>query len=346
MSTEHVLLLGGTRFIGAHLVRILQEANYEVTVFHRGQHAWPFPDGPAPNVINGNRKNIEDLEKVARARDWSAVVDLVAFTAADSSIAIEAFHEQCGIFAHISTGSVYQVLRDYHNPYAEDDAMLFEDPLPLVDEDLEHPAMVYGLGKRGCEEALLAAHEESGFPVTIIRPPIVSGPLDHSLRDASYLHRLRDGGPLLVPATSGAFRHVAVQDLGRLILAAIEEWDASLGEAFNAGGASILSLSEYLQLFATVLGLPEPTILPVPFDVLEARVGLGSQPFGYPRTAVPDITKAQMLLGWQPRRAEQYLPEVAQWVEYVYQGEKPASYTDYRERELAYAKELIGAPVG
>jgi len=348
MSTPHVLLLGGTRFIGAHLTRILQEAGYDVTVFHRGQHAWPIPSQQPPHEILGDRKELADLERAARAREWSAVVDLVAFTAADSSKAIEAFHERCEIFAHISTGSVYQVLRDYHNPYHEEDALLFADPLPLHDQDPEHPAMAYGLGKRGCEEALLQAHEETGFPVTIIRPPIVSGPLDYTLRDASYYYRLRDGGPLLVPATSGAFRHVAVQDLARLILLAIEEWDASLGEAFNAGGGSILSLSEYLQLFARVLGLPEPEILPVTFDQLDQRVGLASQPFGYPRTAIPDLTKAQLLLGWTPRRAEQYLPEVAAWLESNYQGEKPESYSAYRDRELELAQELMrqGSVVG
>ncbi|MEO7995221.1 MAG: NAD-dependent epimerase/dehydratase family protein [bacterium] len=342
MSQEHVLLLGGTRFIGPHCVTALREAGYEPTVFHRGKTAWPGL-GPEPASIIGDRKEAADLATAARAHDWSAVIDLTAYKPAESALAMDAFNERTNIFVHISTGSVYQVLKDYHNPYAEEDALLFSDPAPLVDEDPNDPGMAYGLNKRACEEVLLQAYEENGFPVTIIRPPIVSGPLDYTLRDATYLMRVRDGGPLIVPVNSGAFRHVAVQDLAKLIVASIDCWDASIGEAFNAGGASLFSLPEYLLCLARILNLPEPAIVPIPMETIEREIGMASQPFGYSRSAVPDIAKAQLILDWSPRRAEEYLPEVIQWVEQEYQGEPPKSYSEHREKELAVARDALAS---
>lgn len=346
MTNGPVLLLGGTRFIGPHCVRALREAGYEPVVFHRGQSAWPWPGEAAPAAIRGDRREPGALAMAAHQREWAGVIDLTAFNGADSQMAIAAFNGRCESFVHISTGSVYQVLRGYPNPYAEDDALLFADHPPLADEDPAQPGMRYGLGKRACEEALLTAYEDDGFPVTIIRPPIVSGPLDYTLRDASYLLRLRDGGPLVVPATSGAFRHVSVTDLAELIILALDQWDAAVGEVFNAGGGSILSLTEYLELAAALLGLQEPQIVPLPFEVIEARIGMGSQPFGYPRTAIPDITKAQSVLGWQPARAPESLPAAFDWAEREYQGPVPESYSAYRELELATVKELAGAGVG
>ncbi|HYE76422.1 MAG TPA: NAD-dependent epimerase/dehydratase family protein [bacterium] len=338
MSQEHVLLLGGTRFIGAHLVQSLREAGYEPTIFHRGKSPWPWGDPPVE--ILGDRKEPGELVKLASLRDWAAVVDLTAFTAPDSAHAIAAFNEHTEVFVHISTGSVYHVLQDFHNPFSEEDALLFADPLPLVEEPADSPPMAYGLGKRACEEVLFNAYEESGFPVTVIRPPIVSGPLDYTLRDYAHILRVRDGGPLLVPAPSGSFRHVAVQDLARLIVQAIDLWDASIGEAFNAGGASILTLAEYYQLLCRLLDLPAPTIVPVAHGTLMEQIGPGSQPFGYDRNAIPDIVKAQSLLDWQPRRAEEYLPEVIAYFEHDYTGKQPESYTEYREKELAFARTL------
>ena len=334
--------MGGTRFIGPHVVASLRESGYEPTVFHRGKSAWPVLCGEAPRVIIGDRKEPADLKRAAEAEEWSGVVDMTAMTAADSAAAVAAFNERTGVFVHISTGSVFHVLKDFHNPYAEDDALLFAEQPPYIDEAPDHPAMVYGLGKRGCEETLLTAYEETGFPATIVRPPIVSGPLDYTLRDYSYLLRLRDGGPCVVPINSGSFRHVAVQDLAKLIVLTIDLWDASIGEAFNAGGGSILSLTEYLRLFASLLGLPEPTIVPIPFATIEREIGAGSQPFGYDRNAIPDIAKAQAVLDWQPRRAVEYLPEVADYFERHYAGDKPKGYTECREKELRVAEGLVG----
>ena len=339
MSAEQVLILGGTKFIGPHLVRALREAGYEPTVFHRGTTPWPWDD--APPALLGDREQAADLRAAARAADWEAVCDLTAFKPTDSALAAEAFQDRCGIFLHVSTGSVYQVIEAYHNPYSENDAQLFASALPLVREtEPDHPAVQYGLNKRACEETLLRAFEERGFPVTIIRPPIVSGPLDYTLRDYSHLLRLRDGGPLIVPVNAGAFQHVAVQDLADLMVKMLELWDMSIGEAFNAGGASLFSLSEYYSTFARLLGLPEPVIHAVPFDTIEREIGEGSQPFGYPRNAVPDIAKARWLLDWEPRRAECYLPEIAAYFEGEYRGPEPESYTKYRAAELRLAGAL------
>ncbi len=59
---DSALVIGGTRFIGRHLVSELLEADYDVTIFNRGNHDNPFADDDRVGHIEGDRTNDSALE--------------------------------------------------------------------------------------------------------------------------------------------------------------------------------------------------------------------------------------------------------------------------------------------
>ena len=60
----------------------------------------------------------------------------------------------------------------------------------------DHGDWAYGVGKRGCEDALAAAFARDGFPSTRLRVPMINGERDYTRRLEGYLWRLLDGGPV------------------------------------------------------------------------------------------------------------------------------------------------------
>lgn len=75
-----VLVLGGTRFVGARLARRLVEGGAEVTVLHRGMTGEP-PEGTI--AVIGDRAEADGLAGLGEAR-FHAVVDFSGYTGVDA----------------------------------------------------------------------------------------------------------------------------------------------------------------------------------------------------------------------------------------------------------------------
>ena len=194
-----VLVIGGTRFMGYQLTWRLVAAGHEVTLLNRGTHADPF--GARVSRLRADRTQKEFFTALA-GREFDAAVDFAAFQRADAEGVVKALEGRVGHYVLISTGQVYLVRAD--------------PPVPAREEDYDGPLMAeappghrdrgdweYGMGKRACEDVLAAAWSERRFPSTRLRIPIVNGERDHLRRLESYVWRILDNGPLLVPDGGG-----------------------------------------------------------------------------------------------------------------------------------------------
>ena len=101
-----ILILGGTRFVGRHLVTAALERNHEVTLFNRGNHSIPYEI----EIIRGDRTS--DLDKL-RNRSWDAVVDTSGLLPRRVRSAAEFLADSTGVYVFISSQSAYQ---DVSNP--------------------------------------------------------------------------------------------------------------------------------------------------------------------------------------------------------------------------------------
>src|SRR5262245_44170835 len=98
-----VLVLGGTVFLGRHIVSSALARSHEVTLFNRGRHN---PDlFPSVEKLRGDRDG--DLS-VLRGRSFDAVIDTSGYTPAQVEAAAKALGQDAGHYTFISSISVYR----------------------------------------------------------------------------------------------------------------------------------------------------------------------------------------------------------------------------------------------
>jgi nucleoside-diphosphate-sugar epimerase len=170
------------------------------------------------------------------------------------------------------------------------------------------------------------------FPWTVIRPPAVFGPADHTLRIAAYIQRVADGGPLLVPVETYEWQAgVAwVKDIGFACALACDLRRDTAHKAYNAAFEGV-SLRGLVEGIARALNLPA-RLHPVPF----AELPEGASPYGPDprRSAGYVLDRARGELGFEPSALEDALAETLAW----YRVARP-SHPGYanRAKELALA---------
>src|SRR5262249_55733884 len=160
----------------------------------------------------------------------------------------------------ISSGQVYLVREGCPRPAQETD---YDGPLlpgPSTDS-LEQEEWRYGIDKRAIEDILTAAWEEQRFPATRLRLPMVNGERDHFRRLESYLWRIVDGGPLLVPdGGTNVTRHAYSGSVVQAIMRLLGQED-TLGQAYNLCQDETPTLAVLLSRLAELVGAPTRQVM-------------------------------------------------------------------------------------
>jgi nucleoside-diphosphate-sugar epimerase len=303
------LVLGGAGFVGAAACKELMRRGVETIAAGRKER----PFGTFTSYVAFDRTDEAQLAKAIAQTEPDVLLDLACYQPKEVEAAARQFRGQRYIF--ISTG-VYPSLDG--RPARE------EDFLPLAGDPPD--ALDYLEGKRWCETVLARLGD---FPWTVIRPPAIFGPADHTLRIAAYIQRVADGGPLLVPAES--YERQAglawVKDVGYACALACDLRKTTAHEAYNVAFEGV-SLRDLIEGIARALGVPA-RLHSVPF----AQLPDGASPYGPDpkRSAGYVIEKARRELGFEPSALEDALAETLAW----YRVAKP-SHPGYANR----AKEL------
>jgi nucleoside-diphosphate-sugar epimerase len=284
-----VLVLGGNRYIGRHLVDELARQGHEVTVFN--SHPSPLPEGV--RRLHGDRKVPGVIEEVlGPVRDeFEAVFDNTSYQTTDVEPLVELFRGRLRHYIFTSSTAVY-LWSDIH-PVRED--------FPVSDDDARNPSRAYGAGKVRCERLLRGEFEQSGFPFSSLRVGHTLGP--HSplpTREPGFFARLEAGRPILLPGDGLAFIHlVHIDDVARSMCAVLGT-DASAGQIYNVNGAQFVTMAGYVRLMADVAGV-EPNIVYVPREIAKTvRPPIIHWAEWYRGGMVFSIEKARRELGWEP----------------------------------------------
>jgi nucleoside-diphosphate-sugar epimerase len=254
----HVLVIGGTRFVGRLLVFRLLAEGKKVTLLNRGSIADPF--GQTVERLHGDRRS-GDFPRLLEGRTFDAAVDLAAYTGDDGRRSAEVLAGKVGHLVTISTGQVYLVRDRAPAPAREEHYAGPTMPRPAEPRELEE--WEYGMGKRACEDALAVAWAERRFPATRVRIPMVNGERDHFRRVEGYLWRLLDGGPVLLP-DGGAHpvRHVYGGEVARFLAGVLGD-EATFGKAYNVAQEEAPTLAQLVGRLRSHLG-SHAEIVPVP----------------------------------------------------------------------------------
>jgi nucleoside-diphosphate-sugar epimerase len=265
------LVIGGTRNLGPDLVAALIARGDRVTVLNRGV----TPDDLPREVLRlrADRSDAAELGAALRGLSFDLVVDTALYTGPDAESVARVLDGRALRYVFWSTGQVYLVRTGLSAPYGEDD---YDGPVmgePLRSSTIDHDNWRYGVDKRAAEDALLAALRSRAFPYVSLRMPMINSPRDHYTRLAAYVHRLMDGGPILVPDDQGSLRlrHVFGGDVVAATLRAGEA-HVPAGTCVNVSQDEALTLEEMLAPIGRLLRRPV-TIVKRPRAELE-RQGL------------------------------------------------------------------------
>jgi len=229
-----VLVLGGTLFLGRHVVEAALDRGDEVTIFNRGRtSADLFPE---VEHLRGDR-DAGDLDAL-RGREWDAIVDTSARVPRWVRDTARLAAETGAHYTFVSSISVY---RDLSTAGVREDAPVHT----LEDETDEHipDAETYGALKALCERALEDELPGRGLSV---RAGLIVGPHDNTGRFTYWVHRIARGGTVLAPEPRDQpVQFVHARDLADWMLASAER---RLTGVFNATGPETpLTLGELLD---------------------------------------------------------------------------------------------------
>lgn len=174
----HLLILGGTVFVGRHIVEAALAAGHRVTLFHRGLHGADLH--PQAERLHGDRD--ADLS-VLRGRRFDAVIDTCGYRPEQLLAVVDALGaDAIPHYVFISSISAYRGFAP---------GRAYDETAPLAEG---HEG--YGALKARCEAAI-----EAALPgrVARVRPGLIVGPHDPTGRFTYWPQRLRRGGEVLAP---------------------------------------------------------------------------------------------------------------------------------------------------
>lgn len=271
-----VLVIGGTRFIGAHVVRQVHNEGGEITVFHRGQNQNSIlPD--VEHILDPSAEYPITTFPDALLRQWDVVIHMVAMGEADTKAAVQTFAKHARRFVLISSGDVYRaygrLTRIEPGP---------PEPAPLVEGSslrtvlYPYRGMEAHIGSYATDYdktlAEKAVQDARDVDWTILRLPKVYGPEDNA--DLSTVYNFA-----AVPDWRWTHGHVA--NVGHAIATAALHPQAR-NDVFNVGEEFTPTMGERL------LSLPERDGEP-----------MNPPPFDFDQSFAVDTSKIRKKLGYK-----------------------------------------------
>ena len=321
-----VLVVGGTRFIGRHLVKELQKVGHHVTILHRRAG---HPYGSKVAELLGDRNSPESIKAALAGRTFDAVFDNAydwdrgGTTAAQVSATAMACGDKLQRYVFMSSVSAYG---DGLN-HQEGDGL-------AKDEHLDS----YVRNKAQSERALFRLHARHGLPVVTLRPPFIYGPGNSYYREQFFWDRLKLGRPILIPGDGRRLgQFVYVRDLVAACLAVLEA-PGAVGHAFNVANPRSVTQVELVQALAAAAKV-QPIMVHVPREHLMAAGGHPLRPPLYFGDCfdLPPITmvtqKVQRILKWKATPFEVGLKETYRW--YQKDWTSPPQNFDFEDKIIA-----------
>lgn len=335
----NILIIGGTRNLGHYLTHELLKAGHQVTVLNRGKTPDALPE--MVERLRGDRNDAAQLARALASRTFDVVVDTALYKSPEAETIIQLLSGRTGHYIFISTGQVYLVREGLERPFAEDsyEGRLIPAPKP---DTYDYTEWEYGIDKRQVEDTLAGAWAKNKFPFTTLRIPMVNSERDHFHRLFSYMLRLKDGGPILVPETPDfPLRHVYAGDVVSAILRLVES-GAGKGQSYNISQDETVSLDEFLKVLGGILRV-EPQIVRVKRSLLQANGFLPDcSPFSdrWMSELTNERSKAELGMHYTPLR--EYLGKIVAHYE-TNPPPKPAGYRR-RKTEISFGLKQSEVP--
>lgn len=253
-----ILFIGGTGLISSACTRLALERGLEVLLLNRGSQA-DLPAGAA-GLLADRRDQAATARALAGLR-FDVVVNWIAYTPEDIERDLELFRGAVGQYVFISSASAYQKPASSH---------WIREDTPLA-----NPHWDYSRNKIACEERLLRAYREEGFPCTIVRPSLTYGDTQIPLAVNSWqlpytaVARMRQGKPLIVPGDGTSLWTVTHNSDFAKGLVGLLGHQQALGHAFHITSDEVLTWDQIYAATAAAAGA-QPRLVHIASDFIAA----------------------------------------------------------------------------
>jgi nucleoside-diphosphate-sugar epimerase len=249
------LFIGGTGVISAACARRAVALGFSLHVLNRGLSG----DRPLPDGVTVHHADVGDREAVTAAvgsRDFDVVVNFLAYTPADVQADIDRFRDRTGQYVFISSASAYQT------PPAR---------LPVTESTpLRNPVWPYSQAKIACEDRLVRAYREEGFPATIVRPSHTydrtSVPYDSGW---TMIDRMRRGKPVVLHGDGTSLWTLTHTDDFAAAFVGLLGRPQAIGDSFHITSDEVLTWNQIVETLARAAGA-EPRIVHVTSEAILA----------------------------------------------------------------------------
>jgi len=237
------LFIGGTGVISTAISQLLVERGWELTLLNRGSRA---NEVPGAKMLTLDVNDEKAVQKAIENERFDVVADFIAFVPAQVERDIRLFSGKTSQYIFISSASAYQ------KPLAH----------PVIREStpLANPHWEYSRNKIACEEALMRAYRENGFPITIVRPSHTFSwramPLAiHGDKGPwQVMKRMMAGKPVLMPGDGSTLWAVMYsRDFAPAFVGLMSNVHA-IGQAVQITGEELLTWNQIMQTVAEAIG--------------------------------------------------------------------------------------------
>ena len=238
----NILVLGGTRFVGRHIVERLAGSGHRVVCLHRGSAAYELPAGVE------ERRGDRDVDLSAvDSEAWDAIVDTSCYRPEQI---LRSLGIRTGRYLLVSTVNVY---RDLSVSGVSEEA-------PTIETfDPSDEAARYGGNKAACERLLIEHYPDQSI---IFRPGLIAGKWDYTGRFTYWCRRFLRGGRVLAPEPASRF--IQFSDAADIARFAERALAGNIVGIFNVVGptapTTMRQLLDQCSLVSSEYGAPPATM--------------------------------------------------------------------------------------
>ena len=315
----HVLIIGGTRFVGRHIGEELLAQGHEITLLNRGVTPDPFPE--SVGRLRADRTKPDQVRAALEGREFDAVVDCIGYHRSEIELAIELFGDRIRRYVFISSTSIYR----------PSELLPIEESLALNDGT----NWEYARDKIAIER-LLERTDGARFPWVSLRPAYIYGPYNNAPQaECSLFARAEQGRSILIPGDGHFFFHQTHgRDLAHATIAALES-DRAVGHAYNIAGRYAQSGNEFVRAVGEAM---EREIEIVHAPQVTSRSQAGRLFFWQTRpTQVYSTEAARRDLGWEPRF------DIVEGLRDAYRWYRESDYAASHDYDFSYDDEVLAS---
>lgn len=239
MKVKKVLVLGGARFFGKHLVEALLQAGHDITIATRGITEDSFGDTVKRIVVD--REDEKLLEERLEGKSYDVVYDNLCYSSNAAKIVCEVLKGKTKKYIMTSSMAVYEPALDL----AEENFNPYEYAITYGDRN----DFNYSEGKR-LAEAVLFQH--ATFPAVAVRFPVVIGENDYTKRLQFYVEHIVKQESIVVDHVDGGLSFIHEKEAGQFLAWCGME---SIEGPINACSNGVVSTEEIIHFIEEKTGI-------------------------------------------------------------------------------------------